>query len=455
MNTTYFSALSRFFQTYPIPVVIVDLETTGGNLTDDRITEIAFLHFKQGQITSVQQLINPQKTIGSFVENLTGINNEMVANQPTFEQFAPKILPLLRGSLLIAHNSKFDYSFLKHEFERIGVAFAAPTLCSVQLSRKLYPEFYKHGLDEIAQRHQLSFNGNRHRAMSDVLILSEFLQLALREKGEIAWQQATRQLLHPTILPSHLPTYIAEKVYALPDTHAVSIWKNAAHEIVAIHTHKHAFQEITLLFKQAKYAQIHQFECIKTIGALHSEITRAEIMLRHHLLPNDEIIRHTIVVQDVSGCLKTRVRPLKAGFYPAPPHGLFQHPKAAKRALNEWAKKFNLCPTLLGILPNELPKNTPCPVSVIGKCSLACENHDLDLHNNAVLAALPYLPCGDWGHQHRINITEHNAITGQSVTHLVDNGAILLPEDRWFIDSSILAIIKQKFKIDRGNIQAA
>ena len=114
MNTTYFSALSHFFQTYPIPVVIVDLETTGGNLTDDRITEIAFLHFKQGQITSVQQLINPQKTIGSFVENLTGINNEMVASQPTFEQFAPKILPLLRGSLLIAHNSKFDYSFLKH-----------------------------------------------------------------------------------------------------------------------------------------------------------------------------------------------------------------------------------------------------------------------------------------------------------------------------------------------------
>ncbi len=85
-----------------------------------------------------------------------------------------------------------------------------------------------------------------------------------------------------------------------------------------------------------------------SIGALHSEITRAEMMLRYHLLPNDEIIRHTIVVQDVSGCLKTRVRPLKAGFYPAPPHGLFQHPKAAKRALNEWAKKIQFMPHFAG-----------------------------------------------------------------------------------------------------------
>ena len=50
-----------------------------------------------------------------------------------------------------------------------------------------------------------------------------------------------------------------------------------------------------------------------SIGALHSEITRAEMMLRYHLLPNDEIIRHTIVVQDVSGCLKPKHQLTKNG----------------------------------------------------------------------------------------------------------------------------------------------
>ena len=141
--------LSEAFTRLNRPVVVVDLESTGGNLYQDRVTEIAFLRFENGRVEHYEQLINPGKPIPEFVVQLTGITNEMVAQAPAFDQIAPDILPLLRGSLIVAHNSRFDYTFLRHEFCRAGIDFAAPALCTVQLSRRLYPQFYKHNLDSI------------------------------------------------------------------------------------------------------------------------------------------------------------------------------------------------------------------------------------------------------------------------------------------------------------------
>ena len=111
MSDADLSLLANFFRALPMPVVILDLETTGGHFYADRITELAFLHFWQGNITAVQQLIQPNIPISDFVRDLTGISDEMLQGQPTFAQFAPQVLPLLRGSLLIAHNSRFDYTF--------------------------------------------------------------------------------------------------------------------------------------------------------------------------------------------------------------------------------------------------------------------------------------------------------------------------------------------------------
>ena len=122
------------------------------------------------------------------------------------------------------------------------------------------------------------------------------------------------------------------------------------------------------------------------------------------------------------------------------------HPKAAKRALQEWAKAHRICPTLLGILPEILPKNTPCPVSLVTQCSIACQNQDILAHNQAVLRALPALPVSDWGEKPRVIITESNPITQQKQELLCDSGALYLSENIWFIDQNILSIMKNKFK---------
>ncbi|TFV00908.1 3'-5' exonuclease, partial [Bacillus stratosphericus] len=154
-------------------------------------TEVALLRFENGRAERYERLVNPQRSVSAFITRLTGISNEMVTAAPAFADLVGELLPLLRGSLLVAHNSRFDYTFLCHEFRRAGVDFAAPALCSVKLSRRLYPQFHKHNLDSIIERFGISA-ANRHRALADVLALADFLEASLAEKGA-EWENHCRE----------------------------------------------------------------------------------------------------------------------------------------------------------------------------------------------------------------------------------------------------------------------
>ena len=100
--------LAACFARLGMPVAVVDLETTGGNMYEDRVTEVALLRFEGGKITQHQWLVNPEQPISPFITRLTGIDNEMVAAAPTFAELVPMLLPLLRGTLVVAQNSRFD-----------------------------------------------------------------------------------------------------------------------------------------------------------------------------------------------------------------------------------------------------------------------------------------------------------------------------------------------------------
>lgn len=145
------------------PLAFIDLETTGTVATQDRITEIAIITWDGEQSTSWSALIDPQASIPAFVEQLTGITNDMVRGQPVFADLAHEIAARLNGHMLVAHNARFDYGFLKNEFKRCEIPFRAPVLCTLKLSRKLFPQHFKHNLDAIIERHQLDA-GDRHRA---------------------------------------------------------------------------------------------------------------------------------------------------------------------------------------------------------------------------------------------------------------------------------------------------
>jgi DNA polymerase-3 subunit epsilon len=158
------------------PMVFLDLETTGMAPAHERITEIGLVEVVDGELVgSWSQLVNPQKFIPPFIEALTGITNEMVEDAPSFAQLAPAMFERLEGKLLIAHNARFDYGFLKSEFERVGLCYQPRVLCTVKLSRKLFPEHRRHNLDSVIERHGLSC-GARHRALGDAEVLWQFLQ---------------------------------------------------------------------------------------------------------------------------------------------------------------------------------------------------------------------------------------------------------------------------------------
>ena len=158
------------------PLAFVDLETTGATAAHDRITEIGIVTVDaDGSVGEWQQLVNPGIPIPPFIEQLTGISNRMVATAPPFAAIADEALRRLAGRQFIAHNARFDYGFLKAEFGRLGLAFRAPVLCTVKLSRALFPEHKKHNLDSLIERHALQADA-RHRALADAQLIHQFWQ---------------------------------------------------------------------------------------------------------------------------------------------------------------------------------------------------------------------------------------------------------------------------------------
>ncbi|MGI4814908.1 MAG: exonuclease domain-containing protein [Janthinobacterium lividum] len=186
------------------PIVFVDLETTGGNASDDRITEIGVVEVGPNGIDQWSTLVDPQQPIPPFIQQLTGINDGMVRGQPSFATLADGLAERLAGKLFVAHNARFDYGFLKNEFRRVGIRFSADVLCTVRLSRALFPSVARHGLDALIARFGLQPTG-RHRALADAELLWQFWQKLHEMYAAELVQSAVRNLVRRATLPSSLP----------------------------------------------------------------------------------------------------------------------------------------------------------------------------------------------------------------------------------------------------------
>lgn len=165
------------------PLVFLDIETTGLGPPGARITEIGALRVEDYKVVGkFKQLINPEVTIPPFITRLTGITNEMLWEAPTFRAIADDLELFLDGSLFIAHNVSFDYSFIKAEFERIGYKFAQDRACSAKLSKKLYPEHRSHALNRVIERMNIEVK-SRHRAYDDAEVLWKFFDAEQQRLG--------------------------------------------------------------------------------------------------------------------------------------------------------------------------------------------------------------------------------------------------------------------------------
>lgn len=165
---------------YNSPLAFVDIETTGTAAHNSRIIEIGVHRVENLKLVkSFETLIDPEEFIPSFITQLTGIQDEHVFNAPTFKEVSGELTQILEGCTFVAHNAGFDYSFLQMEFKRCGKKFNYPKLCTVQLSRALYPKFRLHNLDSLIARHGFTIK-NRHRASDDALVLWKFYQKILK-----------------------------------------------------------------------------------------------------------------------------------------------------------------------------------------------------------------------------------------------------------------------------------
>ena len=210
-------------------LAFVDLETTGGSPIEDRITEVGIIEVDLDErasrvtlrpVREWSALVNPDAPIPPFIETLTGITNAMVAGAPRFEELADDILARLDGRLFIAHNARFDHGFLKNAFRRMERPFRPPVLCTVRLSRKLYPGYSRHNLDTLIERHRLVVD-MRHRALGDARLLWQLWQKLHDALPAEQISAAINQLTARPSLPRHLDPDVLD---TLPKTAGVYLF---------------------------------------------------------------------------------------------------------------------------------------------------------------------------------------------------------------------------------------
>jgi len=129
---------------------IVDIETTGNGIKGNKITEIAIFRFENGRISrEFHSLVNPGCEIPRFITALTGIDANMVRNAPGLGDLAGQILEITKDSIFVAHSVNFDYHVIKNEFRELGIDFCMKRLCTVRLSRSIFPGLHSYSLGKL------------------------------------------------------------------------------------------------------------------------------------------------------------------------------------------------------------------------------------------------------------------------------------------------------------------
>lgn len=158
------------------PLLFFDVETTGmGPGKGGRILEIGALRVEKGEVVGeMNSLIDPEMPVPYFITTITGITDEHVAQSPLFCDVIDELETLSQDAVFVAHNVNFDYGFMQHEYGLLSRQFIRDKLCTVRLSRALFPHEKGHSLGKLIERHGYQVNA-RHRAYEDAEVLHRFV----------------------------------------------------------------------------------------------------------------------------------------------------------------------------------------------------------------------------------------------------------------------------------------
>ena len=386
--------------------VLLDLETTGGNATVDRITEIAAVRVEGGvEVARWSTLVNPGVRIPPFIQGLTGISDAMVQTAPAFDEVARQLLDILDGAVLVAHNVRFDHGFIFNELLRLERKLQIKTLCTVRLSRALYPQFKSHGLDAILSRHGLQTLA-RHRAMGDVEVVQAWLEIARSELGEEALQRAAQQLLQGS---ASLPPQLETAVHDIPDTPGVYLMYGEGP--LPLYIGKSITMRKRVQWRETAGelgALLLESRLVKEMQPVLNRRLRSEKQLCAWRLAANPATRPSLELVRMDAIDSAELGQL---------YGVYRSKRQALESLRELATTHGLCPQALGL---ESGKGA-CFASQIGQCKGVCAGREsTSVHHLRLQLALAAQRLQAWPYCGRVALREHDARTGRTDVHIFD-----------------------------------
>ncbi|MGM0581238.1 MAG: exonuclease domain-containing protein [Bacteroidota bacterium] len=373
---------------------IVDIETTGGYAARNRICEIAIiLHDGEKVVNEYQSLINPERHIPPQLSAIHGINDQMVAEAPKFYEEAKTIHELLEGNIFVAHSVNFDFSFVKAAFQDLGYELKLKKLCTVRLSRKIFPGLKSYSLGNICENRGIKIN-DRHRAFGDAIATAElFTQLVQYDKDEII-EKSLKKNASVVNIPENLERSVFE---ALPESPGVYYFLNQKSQIIYVGKAKNIKKRVSNHFggsklevaKQAFQSQIHHVDYYLTgnelIALLHESHEIRKNWPRYNRAQKNNSPGYSIYLyEDRQGYKRLQLGRKQTGM-----QSLMRFPNHASgfSFLNEVSKKLKICPKFAGI------QSSPgaCFDYSLNLCEGACAGEEsVSQHNEKIQAFIDH-----------------------------------------------------------------
>jgi DNA polymerase-3 subunit epsilon len=410
------------------PLVFLDVETTGAHPLHDRITEIGLVAVDPGGAQQeFSTLLNPGVSIPPAIQSLTGITNEMVALAPRFEELAPELHRRLEGRLLIAHNARFDYGFLRNEFRRAGLRYASQVLCTVKLSRKLHPHEARHNLDALMARYGIACE-QRHRALGDARVLSLLARQWSFRFGAGVIAAAAELLVKAPTVPAGLPDGALD---GIPEGPGIYLFYGDNDVVLYVGKSVNLRARVMSHFsgdhrdgRDMKIVQqLRRVDWIETAGELGALIEEARLVKQLAPVFNRRLRRTSELCAWHWRAEAPQTSPRLVGARDLDPsafadlYGLFRSRSTAFEELRVLATEHGLCPILLGLEKGR----GPCFAYQIRRCRGACVGKETAVaHGLRLGQALTRLRMRPWPFAGRVGIRE-KGVAGDSLIVL----------DRW------------------------
>jgi len=364
---------------------IIDIETTGGSARMEKITEIAiYLHDGIHITGEFVSLVNPERNIPYFITNLTGITNEMVEDAPRFYEIAKKIVEFTEGRTFVAHNARFDYSFIREEFKSLGFNFKRNILDTVALSRKLIPGHKSYSLGNICKDLNITING-RHRASGDAFATVKLFEMLMAKDIEMSGGKSV--LLKNTRISKLHPKLDISKIDSIPEEPGIYYFYNENGDLIYIGKSRNLMQRVNTHL--SNNSTNRSMEMRDLIADIYWETTGSELIAL--LKESSEIKKNKPLYNraqrrtgfqwgifsftDNNGYLNYRYGQINNDDAPV---SVFTSKDKARAKLNSLIESLSLCQKLSGLYETE----GACFHYQVGICKGACIGKESPDHYN-------------------------------------------------------------------------